>query len=304
MKTRQALAGLVAAGMLVLGTASVASASPRHHLSPETIKILSITEGGGTGPSGPPTTFPVTFTSPTNILVAHNKIVGNLDATITLTSATETSQTGSAVGIFTFFGEGTITVHAVLTPTGGSFASLSGTGAFWGAKALPGGNFFNLDENGTGSINTIKFTLPGPVPTRYLDSLRDPAPKVPGAFTFLGYQTIFGQPSPTSIKFEDNVMSRDDLKVIGTLDVTCNYADSTLTPPASCSFSLTLTGKPLITGHVVVPPNGRTVTGTFSTAAGRHGTVVSNTIDQTSSAHPNFEGLTLVATLHFAGHSH
>jgi hypothetical protein len=304
MKIRQALAGLVAAGMLVLGTASVASASPRHHLSPETIKILSITEGGGTGPSGPPASFPVTFTSPTNILVAHNKIVGNLDATITITSATATSETGTAVGVFKFFGEGSITVHAVITTTGGSFASLTGTGAFWGAQALPGGNFFNLDGEGIGSINTIKFTLPGAVPTRYLDSLQEPAPKVPGAFSFLGYQTIAGQPSPTSIKFEDNVMSRDDLKVIGTLDVTCTYADSTLTPPATCSFTLTITGKPLITGHVVVPADGGPVTGTFTTAAGRHGTVVSNTIDQTSSAHPNFEGLTLVATLHFGGRSH
>jgi hypothetical protein len=295
---------LLGAGILVLGTSSVASAAPRHAAAPQTIKILSITEGGGTGPTAPPTTFPVTFTSPTNILVAHNHIVGNLNATITITSATGTTETGSAVGIFDFFGEGTITVHAVITPTGGSFTSLTGTGAFRGAKAVPGGNFVNLDENGTGSINTIKFTLPGPVPYGYLDYLRTPAPKVPGAFTFLGYQTTFGQPSATSINFEDNVMSRDDLKVIGTLDVTCTYADATLSGPGTCSFTLTLTGKPLITGVVHAPANGGTVTGTFTTANGRHGTVVSNTIDPTSAAHPNFEGLTLVATLHFGGHSH
>ena len=302
MKIRQALVGLLGAGILVLGTSSVASASPRHDVPPQTIKILSITEGGGTGPSGPPTTFPVVFTSPTAILVAHNQIVGNLNATITITSATDTSETGTAVGTFDLFGEGTITVHAVITPTGGSFASLTGTGAFWGARAVPGGNFFNLDGSGTGSVNTIKFTLPGPVPYRYLDSLRDPAPKAPHAFTFLGYQTMFGQPTPTSIMFEDNVMSRDDLKVIGTLDVTCTYADSTLSGPGSCAFTLTLTGKPLITGHVVVPADGGTVTGTFTTAGGKHGTVVSNTIDQTSSAQPNYQGLTLVASLHFGKH--
>jgi hypothetical protein len=169
--------------------------------------------------------------------------------------------------------------------------------------AVPGGNFFNLDENGTGSINTIKFTLPGHVPYRYLDSLRAPAPQAAHAFTFLGYQTIFGQPTANTINFEDNVMSRNDLKVIGTLDVTCTYTDSTLSGAATCTFTLTLTNRPLLTGNVVVPADGGTVIGTFSTASGRHGTVVSNTLDPTSSAHPNFEGLALVATLHFGGHS-
>jgi hypothetical protein len=83
--------------------------------------------------------------------------------------------------------------------------------------------------------------------------------------------TPTGGPFATSINFEDRILGRDDLKVIGTLDVTCSYADSTMSGPDRCAFTLPLTGKPLITWHVVAPANGRTVTDTFTTAGNRNG---------------------------------